>query len=60
MCTHEDHDRLRADPIEFRRRTELVGVQSAENGNPELELRNCACGSTLALVVEHTVPVGHG
>jgi hypothetical protein len=59
MCTAEDHDRLRADPIEFRQRTVLMGMQLAENGNPELELRNCCeCGSTLAL--EHTVPVEHG
>ena len=43
MCTAADHDRLRADPIELRRRTVFVGVQPAENGNPELELRNCEC-----------------
>lgn len=50
MCTEADHDRLRADPMELRRRTVLLGVQSAENGAPEIELRNCnTCGSTLAL-----------
>ena len=59
MCTAADHDRLKADPIEMRQRTVLVGVQPAENGNPVLELRNCReCASTLA--IEHTVPTEHG
>ena len=59
MCTAADHDRLRADPTEMRLQTVLVGVQPAENGNPELELRNCRdCCSTLA--IEHTVPAEHG
>lgn len=59
MCTIEDHNRLRADPIEMRRRTVFVGVQPAEGGSPELELRNCeSCASTLA--IEHSVPLGHG
>jgi hypothetical protein len=59
MCTAADHDELRADPVEFRRRTVFLAVQPAENGNPELEYRNCGgCGSTLA--IEHTVPPSHG
>jgi hypothetical protein len=29
----------------------LIGIQRDEYGAPELELRNCACGSTLSIEV---------
>ena len=31
--------------------SEFIGIQKTGLGNPELELWNCSCGSTLAIVV---------
>lgn len=54
MCT-QSHDALKID-VALWNRLPLVGVQHApaDDWGPEerLELRNCACGSTLAVSID--------
>lgn len=47
-CTAAAHDELKRDPAAFRAATTLVGYAPDGDGG-ELELRNCPCGSTLAI-----------
>ena len=44
-CSQAAHDELKAGPSwQF---LEYLGIQATEDG-PDLELRNCECGATLA------------
>lgn len=47
-CTAETHDRLKRSTADWRDGTTPLGVQRFTDGGPDLELRNCRCGSTLA------------
>lgn len=48
ICGTARHDRIKADPREFRERATFLGFQDDGAGG-RLELRTCnACGSTLA------------
>jgi hypothetical protein len=49
------HDALRVDRERFRRECELVGYY--EDEEERLELRNCRCGGTIAIVVPKTAEV---
>lgn len=42
-----DHDALKLDPAAWQA-LHFVGIQDGAGG-PDLELRNCRCGSTLAI-----------
>lgn len=59
MCSHLDHDRIRDDMPTFRA-LPLAGHGLMDDGEGGyLELRNCVCGSTLALpIVTIAQPAG--
>jgi hypothetical protein len=49
-CSIAQHDALKLDRERWSALL-FVGVQNDDDGRPELELRNCACGSTLAIAI---------
>lgn len=50
MCTQAKHDKLKADPVAWKGLF-YVGIQEVDE-TYSLELRNCPCGSTIAIRVE--------
>ena len=49
-CSFEEHNAIKADPARWAEQT-LIGYQRDEHGVPELELRNCNQGGTMAIPV---------
>jgi hypothetical protein len=49
-CSKESHEATTRDPARWAELPK-VGVQELGDGGPDLELRNCGCGSTLSVEV---------
>lgn len=58
MCTRYDHDLLRDDPQRLAVETVPIQPQLNDDGSVLFHLRNCLCGSTIAVEpsVESMVP----
>jgi hypothetical protein len=51
VCPTEVHERMKADPVTWAALEQLEPMRD-DDGNPEVELANCACGSTLARFIQ--------
>lgn len=49
-CSRASHEAIKADAVQWVR-LRYVGTQHFGDGGPSTEMRNCSCGSTLAIDV---------
>lgn len=54
-CTQATHARLKRSTKEWQAATTLLGIQRFADDGPDVELRNCRCGSTLAREIRQEI-----